>query len=343
MVKVQVGNESKFWKNKNILVTGAGGFVGSNLCKHFFELGANVVGMVRDLDEIKNLKLFNIDSKINIVIGNLVDKEFLYRVLQKYNINSVYHLAAQVVVSIANEGPLSTFESNIRGTYMLLEAIRIYGKVKRVVIASSDKSYGIHKKLPYKEDFPLQPHFPYDVSKASADMIAKSYFYAYKMPIVITRFANIFGPGQLHFSAIIPDTMMSILNNNDPVIRSDGTPERDFLYVKDVVRIYEILGRNLQNKKLHGEVFNAGHGKPIKILDLVNTILKVIKSDLKPVIKGKHKPKLEIDRQYLDSTKIKKVLGYKHKYSIAEGLLETYKWYKENFKKLNKKYQGKHR
>ncbi len=238
-----------FWKKKNVLITGVAGFVGSNLAKDLVESGANVIGLTQN-KKINSLLYFeNIDKKINLILGNITNKELLKSIFLKYKIDICFHLAAQVEVGSALKYPYLTWETNIRGTYTLLEAIRESDKkVKSIIVASSDKAYGNYplNSLPYKENYPLKPNFPYDTSKACADMIAKSYSSKlFNLPILITRFANIYGPGQLNFTALIPDVVKSCLMKKKFQMRSDGEAIRDFIYVKDIIELYKLLAKNL--------------------------------------------------------------------------------------------------
>jgi len=316
-----------FWSKKKVLVTGIAGFVGSWLADALLNRGAEVYGIERDLAAVSNYKILDLDSRTTIVNGDLADFALVERALNEYEIDTVYHLAAQAIVSAANRSPLSTFESNIKGSWNILEACRATDGVRRIIFASSDKSYGVHDRLPYKEDFPLQPRYPYDVSKACADLLARCYFYTYDLPIAITRFANIYGGGDLNFSRIIPDTIRSIIRGKNPIIRSDGTPERDFLYIKDAVKIYLMLAEALEQENVSGEVFNAGSGAPISMKALVEQIIAVSGTTVTPEIIGKGTPHGEIDRQFMDAVKAGEVFGYKVDYTLEKGLKETYQWY----------------
>jgi len=315
-----------YWRGKLVFVTGVTGFVGSSLTAKLLELGAKVVGLIPDEPRFSNFYLIRLDKKITIVRGHLESHRTLQRVIQKYKFDVVYHLGAQAIVGKANSDPVPTFQTNIRGTWNLLEACRPHNNIKAIVIASSDKAYGTHKILPYKEHYPLQPEHPYDTSKACADLIAQTYYKFYGLPVVITRFANIYGPGDLNFSRIIPDTIRSVLNGKYPVIRSDGTPERDFLYINDVVDLYLLLAEKIKLTK--GEILNAGHNKPIRILDLVKTIIRLAgKKNLRPRIQGKGKLRGEIDRQWLNAKKVKRLLGWSPNVMLKQGLQKTIEWH----------------
>jgi CDP-glucose 4,6-dehydratase len=323
-----------FWEGKNVLVTGANGFIGSWVADALLENGAKVTALIRDRIPNSELNLSGNVKKINTVDGSLTDINVIKRALNEYEVDTVFHLAAQAIVTTANRSPLSTFESNIKGTWNILEACREHRLTERVVVASSDKAYGDQEKLPYTEDSPLLGLYPYDASKACADILTQSYYNTYQLPIAITRLANTYGGGDLNFTRIIPDTIRAILKNKEPIIRSDGTPVRDYMYAKDAAEGYLVLGENIN--KVKGQAFNFGNNSPINVLDLVKEILKAADSNLKPVIKGKGKSKGEIDKQYLDSTKAEKVLGWKPKYALNQGLKETIEWYKLNLDKIEK-------
>ena len=325
-----------YWKNKRVFITGANGFVGSHLAISLMEKGAYVMGLIIDRISNSYLKLCGREDRLNIIWGSIHDYDLLERALNEYEIDTCFHLAAQAIVTVSNRSPLSTFRTNIMGTWNILEASRRIKTVKRVVIASSDKAYGEQEKLPYIEDMELLGRNPYDVSKTCADILAQSYYKSFLLPVGITRCANIYGPGDLNFNRIIPDTIRSLIFNNNPIIRSDGTYLRDYIYVKDVIKAYILLAENLDNPDLHGEAFNFGNESPISVLDLVNLITKISgKPKLKPNILGTSK--LEIKEQYLSSQKSKKILNWKNDFSIEDGLKETYSWYQEFLLKNKKK------
>jgi len=335
--------KSNFWKNKNVFISGVAGFVGSNLAKSLVYNGTNVIGLTQN--KKKNSLLFyeNIDKKINLIFGDITNKELLKSIFLKYKIDICFHLAAQVEVGSAFKYPYLTWETNVRGTYTLLEVIRENKrKIKSIIIASSDKAYGNYplKSLPYKENYELKPNFPYDTSKACGDMIAKSYSSKlYKLPIIITRFANIYGPGQLNFTALIPDVIRSCILNKKFVMRSDGKAIRDFIYIDDIVELYQLLAKNLYlyPKKYSGEVFNAGTNVKYKIKDIVIKIFTYTKKEkkLKSIFKKikKNKTKGELSAQYMDYKKLNKFFGWKPKYKFLSTLPKLVNWYK---KYLNK-------
>lgn len=325
---------SDFWKGRNVFVTGGDGFIGSWLTRALVEKGANTTCLIRDIAPQGGLTLQKLTGKVTMVFGNITDYALIQRVLNEKKIDTCFHLAAQAIVQVANESPLSTFESNIKGTWVLLEACRNSRNVSRIVVASSDKAYGKHDKLPYTEEFSLLPVHPYEASKACCDILVRSYAQTYELPVAVTRCANTYGGGDLNFSRIIPDTIRSILQNKNPIIRSDGTPLRDYIYVEDIVNAYLVLAEKLEDKKNRGEAFNFGTGKPVSVLELVKKIIDLSgKSSLKPLIKGKGKLKGELDKQYLSSKKAQRMLSWHARVTLEEGLLETIEWYRRHFAK----------
>lgn len=322
---------TKFWQDRKVFVTGASGLVGGWLVKELHACGADVVVLLRDWVPGSNLIQSNLLNKTTVVRGDLSDSRFLNRVLAEYEIEIVIHLAAQTIVPIANRSPLSTFESNIAGTWNLLEAARGLDMIKSIVVASSDKAYGDVPVLPYKEDMPLRAVYPYDVSKACADMICLSYAKTFGLPVSITRCGNFFGGGDLNWNRIIPGTIRSILRGTAPVIRSDGTLIRDYIYVEDAVNAYMTLAEALYGRpELKGEAFNFSNETQRTVLELTQTILDSLESDLKPVVQGQNHG--EIQAQYLDSAKAFDLLNWKPKFGLDEGLKRTISWYKEHLK-----------
>lgn len=313
-------------------MTGASGFVGANLVLGLLEKGASVVCLERDETQRNSLDLLNLRDRVTIVRGSVEDLPLMSRILNEYDVDAVFHLAAQALVGAANRSPVSTFESNIRGTYLLLEACRLSPTVKRIVVASSDKAYGSHDQLPYAEDFKLNAVYPYDVSKACTDLITTSFAKTFDLPVATTRSANIYGPADANLSRIIPGTILSVLAGERPIIRSDGTPVRDFIYTTDIVAGYLLLAENIENAS--GEAFNFGSGEPISMLDLVNTIVELMgrKADLSPEIMLSDKIKNEIDAQYLSSERVSSRFGWRPLVDIETGLLKTIDWYKANWR-----------
>jgi len=321
-----------FWRDRRVLVTGANGFVGSWLCQRLVDEGARVVVLLRDHIPGANFHLLGLDGRVDAVSGGLEDLDLVSRTVAEYEVDTCFHLAAQAIVGVANRSPLSTFETNIRGTWNLLEGLRLSGTLRALVVASSDKAYGRHEKLPYKEDAPLIPRYPYDTSKACADLLARCYHHSFGLPVAVTRFANIYGGGDLNFSRIVPDTLRAVLRGEAPVIRSDGTPERDFIHVDDVVDLYLRIARRFPGEDVAGQIFNGGHNRPVKVLDLVEMILALSgRADLEPDVRGKDAGRGEIDRQWLDATKARELLGWEPKLGLEAGLKRTLEWYREYF------------
>ncbi len=319
--------KSDFWLDRPVFVTGATGLLGSWLVKRLLELKAEVVCLVRDWVPQSELVLSKTIERVKIVRGDVRDQKLLERVLGEYEIDTVFHLAAQTIVGIANRNPVSTFETNIQGTWSLLEACRRSPLVKQIVVASSDKAYGEHENLPYTEETPLQGKHPYDVSKACADLIAQTYAYTYGLPVVITRCGNLYGEGDLNWNRVIPGTIRSILKGQRPVIRSDGNYVRDYFYVEDGVSAYLSLAEKLsENKDLAGQAFNFSNEEPISVINLVKLILNLMDSNLEPLILNEATH--EIREQYLSSKKAREILNWKPKFSLVEGLTLTINWYK---------------
>ncbi|GBD03117.1 CDP-glucose 4,6-dehydratase [bacterium HR19] len=323
-------DREKFWRDRPTLITGATGILGSALIKLLYELRADVVCIMRDWVPKSELILSGLIEKVKVVRGDLSDVDFLRRVIGEYEIDTVFHLAAQTQVPVANQDPLSTFESNIRGTWNLLDACRINGRVKNIVVASSDKAYGETQLLPYTEDMVLNPIYPYDVSKACAELISRSYSKVFGLKIIITRCGNFFGEGDLNWSRIVPGTIRSVIRGVPPVIRSDGTLVRDYIYVQDVAEAYILCAEKLEeNPSLTGEAFNFSYEKPLSVIEIVELILKLMNSDLKPIIKNEAKH--EIKAQYLSAEKARKILGWRPRFTLEEGLRRTIDWYKKFF------------
>jgi len=323
--------EMNYWQDKNVFITGCNGFVGSWLTKTLVDLGANVTGLIRDKMPDSILASTGYIHKINLIYGTTEDYELIKRIINEHCIDTCFHLAAQSIVEVANREPLSTFRSNILAGWNVLEACR-QPSIKRVVIASSDKAYGSHKTLPYKEDFKLDGRHPYDASKSCVDILSQMYFNTYSLPVGISRCANIYGPGDLNFSRIIPDTMRALILGKKPIIRSDGTFIRDYLFVEDAVTAYLVLARNLDRKSIQGQAFNFGNQKPISVLHLAEKIVVISgKRNFKPKILSK--ARCEIKEQYLDCAKAMRILKWKPKYSLEKGLKRSYAWYKKHLRR----------
>ena len=317
-----------------VFVTGAEGFVGSWLVSRLLDEGAKVVALRRDIPAESRFGIEGLVDRCDIVMADLVDHGSLVRVLNEHEVRAVFHLGAQTIVGTANRSPLSTWETNVRGTYTLLDACRTAADaghaVERIVVASSDKAYGSHDELPYSETFPLQPEYPYDVSKACTDMIARSYATTYGLPVAVTRLANVYGGGDFNFSRIVPDTVTALLRGERPVIRSDGTPERDYIYAEDAVEAYLAVAGSLDDPAMRGRAWNAGAGKPYPVIEIVRRLIEVSGRDAEPDIQGGGTPHGEIDRQFLDSTRIRDELGWSPKWELDDGLRATWDWYERH-------------
>ena len=326
-------SERSFYSGKSVLVTGATGLVGPYLVKSLIENGAQVTCLVRDLVPDSLFFMEGLDRKVNIARGEVEDYGSVERTVNEYEPEIAFHLGAQALVQRGVRSPVSTFRANIEGTWNVLEACRTHDKlVSAVVVASSDKAYGEQKKLPYTEDSPMQGRFPYDVSKSCADLLAQSYGATYGMPVSISRCGNFFGGGDLNWSRIVPGTLKSAYSNERPIIRSDGSYIRDYIYVKDAASAYMALGEKTGEKKFRGEAFNFSNGQQLTVLELVRKILVAAgKSSLKPDVKNE--PLYEIRKQHLDASKAGKVLGWKSGWGIEKGLKETAEWYAAYFRK----------
>lgn len=310
-------------------MTGATGLLGSWLIEELLKRGANVTCVIRDWVPGSKLAESGLIGLTNVVRGELEDYAVLVRALNEYEIDTVFHLGAQTIVGTASRSPLSTFESNVRGTWNLLEACRVCSKlVQRVIVASSDKAYGAHDRLPYTEDTPVRGSFPYDVSKSCADLISLSYFYTYRTPVAITRCGNLFGGGDLNFNRLVPGTIRSALRDEAPIIRSDGKFVRDYFYVRDAVDAYLQLAERLPDERFMGQAFNFGNETPVSVLDLVHKILELMgKTSLVPVVLNEARH--EVPKQYLDCSKATRMLQWQPKYALEDALRETIAWYKE--------------
>ena len=315
-----------FWRERSVLVTGCTGLLGSWLTEALVRAGAQVVGLIRDEVPQSHLVRSGTIRHIRVVHGDVTDYATLERTLNEYEVETVFHLAAQTIVGIANRAPLSTFEANIKGTWVVLEAVRRSPTVHRVVVASSDKAYGTQPRLPYTEEMPLQGRHPYDVSKSAADLLAQAYAATYELPVAITRCANLYGGGDLNWNRLVPGTIRSALQGEAPIIRSDGTFIRDYLYVKDAVQAYLMLAEALDDRALFGQAFNCGTDEPLSVLEMTRLILDLSPyPELEPVILDAVSH--EIRDQYLDSAKIRRVIGWRPRYSRVEALRETMAWY----------------
>jgi CDP-glucose 4,6-dehydratase len=315
-------------RGRRVLVTGAYGLVGCWLIKALLDAGAEVVALRRDRAAVSALALEGLEERVTVVHGDCRDQPLLERTLAGYGVDTVFHLAAETIVGVSRRSPISTFESNVRGTWVVLEACRRQG-VGRVVVAASDKAYG-GPGAPYREDQALRPVYPYDVSKAAADLIARAYWHTYGLPVAVTRFANVYGGGDLHASRLIPEVVAAVLAGRAPVIRSDGTPERDYLYAEDAAAAYLAICRALDDGGARGEAFNAGTGRPHSVLEVVELVARAAGVDVEPDVRGDGTPEGEIARQYVDSTKLTELTGWRPRVALEEGLRRTVRWYRRH-------------
>ena len=316
----------KFWRGRNVLVTGCTGLLGSWLTEALVERGAQVVGLIRDQIPHSQLSRSGTIDRIRVVRGAVEHYELVHRLLNEYEVDTVFHLAALTIVSIANRAPLATFESNIKGSWTLLEAARNSPLVTRVVLASSDKAYGSQEQLPYTEEMPLLAVHPYDVSKACAEMIAVNYRHTYGLPVSITRCANLYGGGDLNFDRLIPEVIRAALLRERPVIRSDGAMLRDYLFVLDAVSAYLTLAQAMDDPALFGEAFNFGMDDPHSVLEVAQLVISLSDHpELEPIVENRELR--EIHDQYLCSDKARRVLGWRPQHTLEQGLKQTIAWY----------------
>jgi CDP-glucose 4,6-dehydratase len=318
----------EFWENKNVLVTGAGGFKGSHLVEQLSKTKANIISLIRDYDPNSYFETENLGKKSITVIGDLKDYRKIADILSKYEITTIFHLGAQPIVTTALQNPIETLESNIMGTVNILEAARVYSKVKEIVIVSSDKAYGPSDNIPYKETERLHGKAPYDVSKSCADLIAQMYARVYDLPVTITRCANVFGPGDLNMNRIIPGIIEAMIKNKTLEIRSDGKMIREYIYVKDTIDAYIKIAENINKSK--GEAYNICGKNVLSVLEVVKKVSSAVNKPVKVNILNK--AKTEIYKQHLDGTKMKKTFDWEPKNSFEDAIIETYEWYEENMK-----------
>jgi CDP-glucose 4,6-dehydratase len=313
------------------LVTGGRGFVGGWLCKALLERGDTVISFDRRRrsERPSAIGMLGIEAELIQVEGELTDSERLDGTLAEHRVDAVFHLAAETIVADVAASPVRGFESNVRGTWTVLEAARARG-VERVVVASSDKAYGAHAELPYREEFALRPTAPYETSKAAADLIARSYWHSYGLPVAVTRFANVYGGGDLNFSRLVPEAVSAALRGRPPVLRSDGSPERDFLYVEDAATAYLAIAAALDREEVRGEAFNAGGGRPHTVREVVELIARLAGTGVEPEVRGTGSPAGEIARQYVDPTKLRELVGFEPSVDLETGLERTIAWYREH-------------
>ena len=321
--------EAGAYRGLTAFVTGASGIVGSWLVHSLLSAGASVVALVRDEDPRSVLVRSGDDRRIARVRGSLEDAALLERALVEHEVDVIFHLGAQTQVRHAHRQPFATLETNVRGTYNLLEAARRATRgVRALVVASSDKAYGESRDLPYTEEHPLAGRNIYDASKSAADLLVSAYATSFALPIGIARCGNIYGGGDLNWDRIVPGTIRSLLRGERPVVRSDGTPQRDYLFVDDAVAGYLAQGAALLDGREHGQAFNFGHGEPVSVLDLVTEISRAVgRTDLEPLIQAD--APFEIPAQWLDATKARTRLGWTPGFSLRDGLAHTVAWYRE--------------
>lgn len=323
-----VGVSGAVWRGGPVFVTGGTGLLGSWLVRELADRGAEVTCLVRDWVPKSELVRSGTFERVNAVRGDLTDLDLLVRAVNEYEIETVFHVGAQTIVGTSSRSPVSTFESNVRGTWNLLEACRLNAKkVERVVVASSDKAYGEQPVLPYTEETPLQGTFPYDVSKSCTDLISLSYHKSFGVPVAVTRCGNLFGGGDLNYNRLVPGTIRSALEGERPIVRSDGKFVREYFYVKDAVTAYLTLAERMPSDDTCGQAWNFGNETPLSVLELVAQCLEACgREDLEPVIQNEASN--EIREQYLDCTKAKERLGWTTGYAMGDALAETVAWYR---------------
>ncbi|HXG30083.1 MAG TPA: NAD-dependent epimerase/dehydratase family protein [Thermodesulfobacteriota bacterium] len=319
---------NRFWLDRPVLVTGATGLLGGWLVKRLLNLGAEMVCLVRDWVPQSELVRARLIERVRVVRGDVCNQALLERVLGEYEIDTVFHLAAQTIVPIANCNPVSTFRTNIGGTWALLEACRRSPRIGRIVVASSDKAYGTHESLPYVEEMPLRGSSPYDVSKSCADLIARCFAVTFGLPVAITRCGNLFGGGDLNWNRIVPGTIRSILRGERPIIRSDGLYVRDYFYVEDAAAANVLLAERIgEDRALYGEAFNFSYERPLTVIEIAGLLLRLMDSRLEPDIRNEATG--EIRSQYLSAKRARNVLGWKPLFTLEEGLKRTIEWYRK--------------
>ena len=323
-----VGGMNSFWQDRSVFVTGGTGLLGSWLVKQLVDAGANIVCLVRDWVPQSELVRSRRIEQVNTVRGDIIDRELIERTLGEYEVEVVFHLAAQTIVGIANRNPVSTFSTNIEGTWNLLEACRRSPKVASIVVASSDKAYGDQEHLPYNETMPLQGRHPYDVSKSCADLIAQTYAVSYNLPVAITRCGNFYGGGDLNWNRVVPGTIRSVIRGERPVVRSDGNFVRDYFYIEDGAAAYMLLAERLaSDATLRGQAFNFSNESQVSVIEMVDLILRKMSSSLRPEVLNQASN--EIRHQYLSAERARTVLDWRPQFTLESGLERTLAWYRE--------------
>ncbi len=316
------------WAGRRVLFTGAQGFIGSWVVERLLEEGAEVLVLDRPPAQPSRYVLRGLHERCTSVAVDLLDAASLRIAIEDHDVQAVFHLAATAIVGSAGTSPLDTYEVNVRGTWNLLEACRVaHTPPVRIIVASTDKAYGVHENLPYREDHALQPRYPYDASKACADIIARSYAHTFGLPVAVTRFGNVFGGGDFNFSRLIPGTIEALLAGKRPVIRSNGLMERDFLYAEDAVTAYLAVAESLDRPELHGRAWNASIGRAVSVLEVVTRLIEISGVELQPDVRGHGAPHGELERQWLDSSAIAAELGWTPAWDLQRGLRATFEWY----------------
>ncbi len=330
-----MSGETSTWLGIRVLFTGAQGFIGSWVAERLLDEGAQVLVLDRPPADPSRFLLRGLHERCTAVAADLLDVEALRTALDAYGVQAVFHLAASAIVGSAAASPLATYEVNVRGTWNLLEACRTASEPpRRIVVASTDKAYGAHDELPYRESHALQPRYPYDVSKACVDMIARSYADTFGLPVAVTRFGNVFGGGDFNFSRVIPGTIKALLEGERPVIRSSGLLERDFLYAEDAASAYLAVGESLDRPELWGRAWNASIGEPVSVLEIVRQLIEVSGAEVAPDVRGEGTPHGELTRQWLDSGAIAELLGWTPQWDLRRGLEETFRWYQRELPRV---------
>ena len=324
-----------FWKNKNVFITGANGFLGSHLTEALIARGVRPIVLVYEENPGGLFDEHALSEKTEVVRGDVCDLPLIENILQKYEVDVVFHLAAQPIVDQALDDPLATFEANIKGTWNILEACKKYPHVQKIVVASSDKAYGQHDNLPYSEHtHHLKAAYPYEVSKTCGDLISQSFAKAFHLPVCITRCANLYGPGDLKLGRLIPCTIQKLFNNESPLIRDTGGSLRDYLYVEDAVEAYLTLAEKM-DEKIFGEAFNFSTNKPLSVLEVIKEVSREMEKDIEPTVIQTHG--MEIRNQYASFEKAKTLLGWEPRHTFSEGLKKTIPWYVNYFSHVSKK------